>query len=483
MSEYGLTPNGPNIKRLDTILDEMHKDLTEAWGVNTRQKPQSFINHLLTNVADQVAELWEHGEAIYYSQYVGSAEGASLDAAAQYGGSIRELGAKSFYPIHCTGVDGTVLEVGTMIASQTNPKTYLSLVNQRQITRSSFNKAVLKVASAVIGNSYTVMIDGNAYTYKADSVSVGAILNGIAAAMAPSGFATTVDENNGLLRIESASIDTSHNMVLSENLTTETVTSVISFGTVDIGDILIPENVITEIVKADAGLLQVTNLCPYTPGSDKETDPEFRKSYADKIYSRSSMMLESIRSAILKNVQGVVSVAPYENSTNEVDEYGRPPHSIEIVVDGGDSTQIAQQIMRNKAGGIGTFGSTVVNVAGINGEDIPIRFNRPEIICVWVHLGITFKKNDNVPANYVDLLKTAVLNNIGDLDAGEDVVPQEFMSDLYKACPGISYIDIQIASTAANAEAPTEYPLRSVEITARQRALTTESMIEVSIDG
>lgn len=483
MSEYGVTPNGPNIKRLDTILDEMHEDLTEAWGVNTRQKPQSFINHLLTNVADQVAELWEHGEAIYYSQYVGTAEGTSLDAAAQYGGTIRETGKKSYYPIHCTGIDGTVLETGTMIASETNPKTYLTLATQTQITRSSFNKAVLKVASAAIGNVYTVMINGNAYSHTADSVTVANILNGIAAAMAASGFVTAVDENNGLLTIESPTLDTSHNMVLSESLTTESVTSVINFGTVDIGDILIPEKVINEIVKADAGLLKVTNLCAYTPGNDEETDAEFRKSYADKIFSRSSMMLESIRSAILKNVQGVVSVAPYENSSNEVDEYGRPPHSIEIVVDGGDAAQIAQQILQHKAGGISTFGSTVVNVAGLNGEDIPIRFNRPEIVYVWVHLGITFKKNDNVPANYVDLLKTAVLDNIGDLDAGEDVVPQEFMSDLYKACPGISYIDIQIASTADNAAEPTEYPLRSVEITARQRALTTESMIEVSIDG
>ena len=29
MSTYGITPEGPNIKRLDTILDEMHDDLSE----------------------------------------------------------------------------------------------------------------------------------------------------------------------------------------------------------------------------------------------------------------------------------------------------------------------------------------------------------------------------------------------------------------------------------------------------------------------
>ena len=114
------------------------------------------------------------------------------------------------------------------------------------------------------------------------------------------------------MRIEAKDITSTNVLVLSENLTTDTVTTIITFGTVDTGDILLPEGVITNIVKADAGLLSVVNLCTYIAGRDEETDTEFRQSYADKIFNRSSMMLESIRSAILNNVQGVTSVAPYE---------------------------------------------------------------------------------------------------------------------------------------------------------------------------
>ena len=61
MAQYGLTPQGPNLKRLDTIIDEMHESMSERLGVNTRQNPQSLLNHLLTNVADRIAELWEFG--------------------------------------------------------------------------------------------------------------------------------------------------------------------------------------------------------------------------------------------------------------------------------------------------------------------------------------------------------------------------------------------------------------------------------------
>lgn len=483
MSEYGLTSNGPNIKRLDVILDEMHTDLSKRWGVNTRQNPESFINHLLTDVADQIAQLWELGEDVYYSQYPSSAEGQSLDNAAQYGGSTREAAAKSYYPIHCTGRDGTKLAAGTMISSTMNPTTQLTITDTREITRSAFNKADIKISSLGTGDVYTVAINGAVYSFAPTDPNAVAILNGLAAAIKDEDFTVAVDEDNELLRIEAKDITSTNVLVLSENMTTDTVTTIITFGTVDTGDILLPEGVITNIVKADAGLLSVVNLCTYIAGRDEETDTEFRQSYADKIFNRSSMMLESIRSAILNNVQGVTSVAPYENDTDDLDEYGRPPHSIEIVVDGGDSTEIAQQILQKKAGGINTYGDTSVVLAGAYDEDITIRFSRPTTIYTWFHLGITLSKTESIPTNYVDLLREVVLNNMDALDAGADVVPQQFMSELYKACSGISYIDIKLYTTADAGTEPTDYPVRSAVITARQRAYTSEDMIEVDIDG
>ena len=66
MAKYGLTPQGPNPKRLDVILEDMHSKMTERLGVNTRQNPQSLLNHTLTNVADEIAELWEFGVDVYH---------------------------------------------------------------------------------------------------------------------------------------------------------------------------------------------------------------------------------------------------------------------------------------------------------------------------------------------------------------------------------------------------------------------------------
>lgn len=482
MAEYGLTPNGPNIKRLDTILDDLHDGLSEKWGVNTRQNPESLLGHLLTNVADRIAELWEYGEGIYYGMYPASAEGRNLDNAAQYGGSTRETAAKSYYSIHCTGTDGTVLAAGTLISSTTNPTTQLSIADSRKITRESFNRAQVKLAS-IEEDVYTVAINGTVFSFSPQSADTLEILRGIKESIVDGHFECAVDEENEILTIESDDPLSSNVLVLSENLTTETVTSIIVFGTVETGDILLPDGVITNIVKADAGLLSVENKCGYIAGRDEETDVEFRKSYADKIFGRSSRMIESIRSAILNNVQGVQSVAGYENPSHEWDEMGRPPHSVEMVVDGGDSTEIAKQIWDNKAGGINTFGDVSVVIAGAYDEDITVRFNRPAKIYTWFRLGITLRKNEAIPPNYVELLRNVVLENMDALAAGDDVVPQEFMSDLYAACSGISYIDIGIYATEDPLDSPRTFPTRSQEITARQRAYTTEDMIEVEIDG
>lgn len=482
MDKYGLTPNGPNIKRLDTIVDEIHAELSEKWGVNTKQNPQSFLSSLITNVADKIAELWEFGEDVYFSQYPSTAEGTSLDNAAQYGGSTRETSKNSIYPIHCKGIDGTNLAAGTMISSNTNPATFLTITDGKMITRSQFNKAQIKIVAVSAGETYTVAINGNVYSCISEEASAVSILEQLKAQITEDGFTLSVDSANESLLIESDDITTNNVLILSENLTTETVTSVLPFSTVETGDILIPNGVITNIVKADAGLLSVVNLCTYIAGCDEENDVEFRQSYADKIFNRSSMMLESIKSAILENVQGVESVAPYENASNETDEYGRPPHSIEIVVDGGDATQIAQQILANKAGGISTYGSNSVDIPGVNGEDITVRFNRPTVIYTWLRLGLTLRANETLPMNYAELLKNVILEKVGDLDAGEDVVPQEFVSDLYKVCSGISYIDISVSTTEDVNTKPAEYTERSVFVTPRQRAYVTADMIEVEID-
>lgn len=479
MPEYGLTPKGPNIKRMDVILDELHTALSERWGVNTRQNPQSYINHMLTNFADRLAELWELGLDIYHSEYPSTAQGADLDNAAQFGGSTRALAAPSYYRILCTGIDGTVIPGGTLLASDTNPTTQLVLHGDKSISRSNFQTATIKLTVPDTTSALTVVLNGNPYSFLPEEGSLPLnALKGIAAAIKDDRFTLAVQEKEERLIITEKDVTTNNVMVLSENLTTETVGSVITFATVEDGDILLPSGVVTKIVKSVAGLQSVVNVGAYIAGRLLENDVLFRKSYADKIYNRSSRMLESVKSAILTNVQGIKSVAPYENFTDQVDDMGRWPHSIEVVVDGGDPGEIARQILDTKAGGINTYGAVEVQVPGEYGEDIPVRFNRPTNLMVWFHVAVTMSKTIALPENYADLIKEIILREVNGLAAGMDVVPQRYTFSV----AGVDYMDIQLAVTETE-ERPENYDRRSVTVTPREKATVKEEWIEVVIDG
>ena len=103
-------------------------------------------------------------------------------------------------------------------------------------------------------------------------------------------------------------------------------------------------------------------------------------------------MTNSIESAILDSVQGVTAVKCYENKTNLTDEYGRPPHSIEVVVSGGSDMEIAQAILEQKAGGIQTYGSTKVEVPSDDSQPVEVCFNRPQLVYAWLKITLTPNK-------------------------------------------------------------------------------------------
>lgn len=488
MPEYGITETGLRIKRFDTILSEINAFQTEGFGVQVGANTRSFLNTLNTSVADKIAELWELGADIYHNLSPMSAEGAALDNAVQFGGNSREKARSTYYPIHCECTEGITLDEETLIESDTNPAIKFLSAEERTISRSSFNKAKVKVVSTQPGEAYTVALNGTLYSYTCKAQDgpeaiLGGLRDLILADEAES-FTASVDSENVLLIIEAADVESENSMLLTDNLTTESVTAIISFASEEPGEVSLPNGAITKIVTAPTGFLSCTNLCGYVAGRLLETDVELRQSYVDKIFSRSSRMTDSIRSAILANCAGVTAAQVYENRTNETDSEGRPPHSVEAVVDGGSNSDIAEQILATVSAGITTYGSVSVDVPGEDDDMIEVCFNRPTYIYCWFKVTLTISKASLVPANYAELVETAIVDAMSQVENGEDVVPQQqFLPAIYEQVPGISYIDVAIYTTTSASEGqPSSYPLRSVEITNRQRAMTSSTRIEVALD-
>lgn len=487
MSEYGLTDSGPNIKRLDVILDELHTGLSTKWGVNTRQTADSFINHLLTNFADKIAELWEFGEEVYYSLFPSTAEGLYLDNVAQYCGTVREEAAPSYYDVLCMGNDGTRLPQGQIIKTSSYPITRLESVADATISRDNFAIASISILHLAASGAYAVGIDDNDIQIgfwgdKTKLEVMELIKLGLESdENITETFSIELNEQTAVLTITANTIPSNHVLTLSNNLTADSIGTVVRFATVETGDINLPEGVIDTIESHVTGWDSVTNVGEYIPGRDEETDVEFRKSYVDKIFNHSSSMLASIKSAILNNVPSVSRVTCFENASDFTDAHGLPPHSVEIVVYGGtdEENAIAQQILDTKAAGINTYGAVECTLVGEEGEDVIIRFSRPDEIDVWLDIKVTTISSDGVVSSAdAETIRNCVMTAFDALFTGDDVLPQkQILPLIYAKLDNVANVEIKMAK---GSETPSTYTLNVVEIANRELAVTDEDKITVT---
>ena len=479
MPDYGITDKGFVLKRLDTILEEIHTDLTDGWKVDTRLAGTSFLNTLITTFGNQIANLWETAQDSYYAKYPATATELNLDHAVQYGGIKRAGDKRTSYILHCTGDDGTYVRENAVVATNTTPEIRLFSAEEFQIARERFNKVSVIVASEDTG-VYTVSINGNQYSYSnPQGGKSSAILAGLAAAIKDEGYEVKVEDD--VLIINDKTKTRENVLTLTDNLTTSSVTSLANFLTNDYGKITLPYNIVTRMVNNITGFTAVTNLLEPTYGRKRETDIELRQSYIAKSALRSNTMIESIIAELLNNVEDVESASGYENDMDVTDERGLPPHSIEIIVEGGDNTAIAKAIFRRKAGGIQTHGSVVVNVPGEYGDTIPVRFNRPEYLYAWLKVQLEGDEA-KIPVNYSSLTKQSLMEDGAQMTAVTSLLTQLLNEGIYDRVAGLTKIIIYTAYTTDSTVIPGDGDYQrdeNIMATSRQKVLIDENRIEV----
>lgn len=478
MANYGLTDNGFVIKRLDTILNEIHEELSDGFGIDTRISKPSFLDVLVTTFAGQIANLWEVAQDSYYAKYPSSATGVHLDNSIQYGGIRREMAARTIYPLHCTGIDGTKVRRHTPVATNTNPETRLYAINDFEISRSKFNSCRLKVV-AVENANYSITINGSEYIYTNNSNDKAALVTGIANSLRNSDFNVNVD-GDGII-IADKLLGRVSKLVLSSNLTTDYIVTIASFETEKFGKIQLPNDVITKLVDNIAGFTNVRNRLQPIYGREAQTDVELRQAYIAKSALRSNTMVDSVVAEILNTVVGIETVSGFENDTDFVNDRQMPPHSIEFVVEGGEDSEIASAILRKKAGGIQTYGSVVVDVPGKYGDSIPIKFNRPTYIYVWLKIVLHCKRS-SLPDNYKKMVSSLIVENNKKISTGKSLLIQTLIESLYEAIPGLTYVDIQSAYRDNLSQTPTNFVAKNVLVNSRQKIILSEDRIEVSCD-
>ena len=238
---------------------------------------------------------------------------------------------------------------------------------------------------------------------------------------------------------------------------------------VEYGAIQAPIGTINKINTPTSGWKTVTNEYAATIGSDIETDSELRERLNSAAAGPAVTILEGIISNLQK-LENVLKVKGYENFTSNYNELGLPPHSIALVVVGGEDEEIANVIYNRKTPGTDTFGTEEFTVITSSGQNMPISFSRPEYKNINITVEITKLKNFTEFVS--NEIKQNIVNEVLELDIGQTL----YASNLYY--PILSAID--------NIEEPTFF-INSVKVENGQKVdasifelITTDSsLIEI----
>lgn len=184
------------------------------------------------------------------------------------------------------------------------------------------------------------------------------------------------------------------------------------------GAIVALANTVKEIATPTRGWLNVNNPTGATPGKPVELDAELRVRQAVSVALPSRTVLDGILGAVA-GISGVERYRGYENDTSVTDTNGIPSHSISIVVDGGDATEIAQTIALKKGPGSGTYGTTTIPIKDKYGIVHPINFFRKGTVRVYVKLEI--KALQGYTSSIGTAIKNSIAEYINEIEIGEPV--------------------------------------------------------------
>lgn len=123
-------------------------------------------------------------------------------------------------------------------------------------------------------------------------------------------------------------------------------------------------------------------------GSAKETDRELRLRRRNSVTVGGGNTLNNIYKEVSK-IEGVTEINIIENTTDKIDNKGTPPHSLQIMVLGGNTADVAKAIWDSKSAGTNLVGTSGVKIKDAIGNDQSVFFTIPTIKPIRVEVNIT----------------------------------------------------------------------------------------------
>lgn len=483
MTTYGVTQTGFVKKTLPILLGEIRESERENINERLNLLDTSVTGQLNGVFGDKCRELWDVAEAVYRSQYPDSASDEALDSVGSITGATREESDESTVTLDQLFVDGgTTITADSVVSvgpSGNRFKITEDVTNSESYPQTLSGPAESEETGPIVGNAQTIdtiqtpisgwnakaaitcgasepyNLDGLVLNFRIDNALFLGPINfsggdpwsaqDVADLIDASPTGAEGTDAGGKARMASPTDGTGS----SVEITGGTANAVLQF----------PTNKIKGFNSTDAD-----------PGRNLETDPEFRIRRDQLLRATGKGTVEAIRAAMLE-VDDVLQAYVFNNPTDNVVD-GMPPHSVEVVLSGGDDVEIAEALFDVVGAGIATHGTESETVTDSQGFDHTIKFSRPVEEPIYMELTI-LTDPDLFPIDGEDQVKTALATEGDALDIGEDVIALQF-----KATPLEVAGVIDVTSFLIDTVTP---PVGSVNITIAARNLATFDTADIDL--
>lgn len=244
-----------------------------------------------------------------------------------------------------------------------------------------------------------------------------------------------------------------------------------------LGAILAQIGSVNVIGKPTRGWTGVNNETTSQLGVPVEGDAKLRQRQALSVAIPAQSKLDGIKGALF-GLGGVSRCKTYENETDKVDALGLPPHSVCIVVSGGDAEEIAQIMRAKKSMGCRYFGNTNISVMNNFNEAQVISLYRPNVRNIG--FSINLESNSAYTTTIGQQIKQALADHVNQLDIGDKLTINKAMVavGLYGSLDAMSYEVISMKILVDGIEQTGNYYLDFNEV-----AYCDMDNIEINIAG
>lgn len=442
---FGVTSIGFVQKVFEEVKESLETRIKSALGNTLDFAPQSNAGQLSGIFSEFIGDVWQLAQDVYSAFDPDSATGAALDALCGLTGTVREPATASTVTVTATGTAGTVLTSGRLISVDPTGVRFQTTANATIAAATAWTPSTAYTVGAYRKNSsgpsrmYIVITAGTSAGSGGPTTTASDITDGTV-------HWRYLGDGDGYVNVEAAAEETGPKVADAFALT----------------------NIETPV----SGWSNAINLLDADLGTDLESDASLRARRELELKTGGKASVEAIQADVLA-VADVAQCTVFENPTDStVDSI--PPHSIEVLVQGGESVDIAKAIFESKAAGIGTYGTSSYAHTDSQGITQDVYFTRVTEVPIWISLTLVTDPN-KFPADGAAQVAAAIVAWGDEQKAGKDAVQSRIAAAAFEV-DGVLDVTPLLLGTSNPASVD-----GNISISSRQIAVYDTSRINIAV--